>query len=510
MVMSPTKTKKVANLEADIVILGSGGGLVAAAAAVERGVTNIIVLEKQGELGGHSKMAQGLGACESPLQKREEIIADRDDCFKASMKFAHWAYVDPRVVRAYINKSGDTIRWFQEKGVHFDLKVRYLNQKFGSFHRPLKGKGPEYGRGAELIKVLTRECKEAGVKLLLRTRGKRIIRDAKGRVTGVVAAKGRKEFEIKARCVIIATGGFAGNRELLKKYCPDYSEGMHIREMSEHHTGDGLLMAAEAGAAISEHVSVYLEAPHPNYSDRGESLAASMKEPISGAIKEPNTVWVNKKGRRFVDEAAGLVIFETGNAAAMQPDRMVYTLFDDQIRQDWEAKGFITGRGWGKEERGQRVAVPGLQEVLQRRASEGEGSLVKVADSWEEIARWIGADPRVLKAEIKEYNSYCDHGYDAIFIKERRFLQPLRTPPYYAIRGITSLGGTTGGIKVNERMEVLDTKYDVIPGLYAAGVIADGWQGQTPCGEGAGGPLTFAMNSGRIAGESAAEYVLRK
>jgi fumarate reductase flavoprotein subunit len=269
-------------------------------------------------------------------------------------------------------------------------------------------------------------------------------------------------------------------------------------------------MAAEAGAAIADHVSVYLEAPHPNYSDPGESLAASMKEPISGAIKEPNTVWVNKKGKRFVDEAAGLIIFETGNAAAMQPDKIMYTLFDNQIRQDWEAKGFITGRGWDKEERGQRVAVPGLEEVLRRRAAKGGDTLVRIADSWDEIAKWIEADPEVLKAEIKEYNSYCDHGYDAIFDKERRYLLPLRTPPYYAIRGITSLGGTTGGIKVNERMEVLDTQYDVIPGLYSAGVIADGWHGQTTFSEGVSSPFSFAMNSGRIAGESAAEFVLGK
>ena len=498
------------NLEADIVILGSGGGLVAAAAAAEKGVKGIIMLEKQGVLGGHSRMAQGMGACESPLQKREEIIADKDDCFKAAMKFAHWAYVDPRVVRAHVNKSGDTIRWFMEKGIHFDLKVRYLDRKFGTFHRPLRGKGPGYGRGAEIIKVMNRECQQRGVKVLLRTRGKRLIRDASGRITGLVAVKSGKEFEIKTGCVIIATGGFAGNQELLKKYCPDYSEGMHIREMSEHHTGDGLLMAAEAGAAIAERISVYLEAPHPHYTNRGESLAASMKEPISGAIKEPNVVWVNKKGRRFVDEGAGLVIFETGNAAAMQPDRVMYTLFDDRIRQDWETGGFITGRGWGKEERGQRVAVPGLEEVLRRRAAEGGDTLVKIANSWEEIAAWIGADPTVLKAEINEYNSCCDHGYDAVFNKERRFLVPLLKPPYYAIRGITSLGGTTGGIKVNEHMGVLNTSYDPIPGLFAAGVIVDGWQGQTPCGEGVGGPFGFAMNSGRIAGENAAEFVLEK
>jgi fumarate reductase flavoprotein subunit len=505
--MKTAKTEKLDYLKANIVIIGSGGGLAAAAAAAEMGVTGIVVLEKQKILGGHSNWAQALYACESPLHREAQILDDRDENFKGAIRHAHWARVEPRLVRAYLNKSGDTIRWFREKGVNFDLKVHYINQTFGTGHFPLKGKGPEYGRGAELIKVLTRECQELGVEIFTGTRAKKIIRGNKGEVTGVAAEKSGQEFTIKTKSVIIATGGFAGNKELLKKYCPDYSEGMHVRELSEHHTGDGLIMAAEAGAAISDYITVYLEAPHPNYKNTRESLASSMKEPIAGIIKEPYTVWVNKKGRRFIDETAGFNLFESGNAGSRQPDRVLYSLFDDQIRQDVEEKGMLTGRGWGKEEKGQRIAVPGLEAVLKKRSVEGEDSLVKIADSWDDIADWIGAKPEVLKAEIEEYNTYCEHGYDQVFIKDRKHLRPLLKTPFYAIRCITSLGGTTGGIKVNERLEALDKNLDTIPGLYAAGVIADGWQGQTPAVESTGGPFTFAFNSGRIAGENAARFV---
>lgn len=509
--MSPRGTEKIENLEANIVIMGSGCGLAAAVAAAEKGVTGIVVLEKQGTLGGHSNIAQGLFACESPIQKRDNIIADRDECFRTLMRWHHWADVDPRIARAYINKSGDTIRWFQKKGVDFEIKMWYPNQKFRIFHWPLKGKGPEYGRGAELIKVLSRDCKELGVKLLLRTRGKRIIRDAKGNISGVVAVKGGKEFEIKTRSVIIATGTFAGNIELIKKLCPDsYYEGMHIWEGMRHHTGDGLLMAAEIGAAIADHIPMSGEGPSPNYPTMKGSLAADIKEPIAGIVKEPYTVWVNKKGKRFVDETAGFMLPESANALLRQPGKVMYTLFDDRIRQDMEETGLLIGRGWGRDEEGQRIALPGLEKTLQRRAGEGENSLVKIADSWDEMAHWIGADPKVLKAEIEEYNSCCDHGYDAIFAKERRFLLPLRKPPYYAIRCIGSAGGVGGGIKINERMEVLDTEDNTIPGLYAAGEAASGLHGRTYCGELCGSGLGFAMNSGRIAGENAAEFVLRK
>ena len=445
--MSQVKAEPLGNLKANLVIIGSGAGLVAAATASEMGIKDIVVLEKQKILGGHSNWAQGLFACESPLHREVQILDDRDDNYRNAMKAAQWARVEPRLVRAYLNKSGDTIRWFRNKGVNFDLKVHYLNHVFGTGHFPLKGKGPEYGRGAELIRILTRECLEAGVKILPNTRGKKIIRGRDGAVTGVAAEKGGREFTIKTKSVIIATGGFAGNTELLKKYCPDYLEGMHIRELSENHTGDGLIMAAEAGAAISDYITVYLEAPHPNYKNTGESLASSMKEPIAGIIKEPYTVWVNKKGRRFIDETAGLNLFEGGNAGARQPDHLIYSMFDDRIREDVEKNGMLTGRGWGKEEKGQRIAVPGLQAVLRKRSSEGADSLVKIANSWEEIANWTGADPEVLKTEIKEYNSFCEQGYDEVFVKDRKYLRPLLKPPFYAIRCITSLGGTTGGIK---------------------------------------------------------------
>jgi fumarate reductase flavoprotein subunit len=507
--MSPEK-EKIENMQADMVIIGSGGGLVAAVMAAEKGVKNIVVLEKQAIIGGHSNWAQGLEACDSAMQKAAQVAGDRDERFKQAMSAAHWDRIDPRIARAYLQKSGETIGWFQEKGVHFDLKVHAMGNSIHASHWPLKGKGPEYGRGAALIRALTREAKEQGITVMLRTRGKKILRDAQG-ITGVVAVKGGQEFEIKTGCVIIATGGFGGSKKLLKKYCAAYYDGMHIREMSEQHTGDGLLMAAEVGAAIPDQVAHYVEGPHPNYTDKKDSLSASIKEPISGIIKEPYTVWVNKKGRRFIDEGDGLRnFFECGNAILMQPDKVVYSLFDDQIRQNVEEHGMLVGRGWGKDENAQRMAVPGFEEVLRRRDAMGGDTLVKIADTLDELADWIGADPKVLKAEIEEYNSFCDHGYDAILGKDRKFLVPLRKPPYYAIRCITSLGGTLGGIKVNERMEVIDTQFNVIPGLLVAGVAADGWAPIHTGVMGLASAFGFAMNSGRIAGESAADYVLNK
>jgi len=350
------------------------------------------------------------------------------------------------------------------------------------------------------MKVLAKNCEDMGVQLLSGTSGKRILREAKGNITGVIAVKEGKEFQITTKSVIIATGGFGGNKELLKKYCPPYYDS--IRLLCLPLTGDGLLMAAETGAAIADSIPIIKEGPIP---DTGGFMKMGG---LGGIVKEPYTVWVNKKGRRFIDETAGFMVVESGNAILLQPDRVSYTLFDDQIRQNMEEKGLLMGRG--KHEDMERRGMPGLEKELQRKAKEHKGNLAKISDSWDGIAGWIGADPKVLKATIDEYNSFCDRGYDEVFAKNRRYLLPLRRAPYYAIRCCGGFIDTLGGIKVNEHMEVRDTQDKIIPGLYAAGVIADGFESDTPisyvlCGSTFG----FAINSGRIAGENAAKYVSR-
>jgi len=468
--MSSRGAAKPQDLEAELVIIGGGGaGLAAAVAAAEKGATGVIVLEKRGDLGGNTARATGLFACESPVQKKERIIADRDDLFKKSMKWAHWSRIDPRICRAFINKSGDTIRWLEEKGIEFDIRAPDPTQETRVWHCPK-------GRGAQLTKVLAEKCKDLGVQLLLRTSGKEILRGVKGNVTRVLAMREGEEFEIMTRNVIVTTGGFGGNKELLKKYCPAYYDGMPLRGLPL--TGDGLLMAAEVGAVIEDFVTLLKEGPRLD----------AHTWPLMGLVMEPSTIWVNKRGKRFIDEAAGFLPFESVNAILRQPDKLSYTLLDTKIRQDFEEK-------------------QDLERELKVEVAQGR---VQISDSWDGIANWIGANPKVLKDTVDEYNSFCDQGYDEVFAKDRRYLLPLRSAPYYAIRGLPVFLDTIGGIKINEHMEVLDNQDGPIPGLYAAGVIASGWESETYCGELLGSAFGFAINSGRIAGENAANYVFKE
>ncbi|MCL6476968.1 MAG: FAD-dependent oxidoreductase [Peptococcaceae bacterium] len=484
---------EVGNPAADLVIIGGGGaGLAAAAAAAEKGAKNVIVLEKRASTGGNSALAYGLFAAESPVQKRQMIHASKDDLFRVAMKWSHWR-INPRIVRAFIEKSGDTIRWLEEKGIRFGVFPLWINQ-LPVWHVP-------EGYGARLMKVLAGECKKLGVKVFLKAGAKKIVLNDQGDITGVLAAKDGDELIIAARSVIIATGGYGGNKELLKKYCPDYRDNMECVGIPNN--GDGLIMATEIGAATEGLGVLHLTGPslHTYQVTLRINTQPAMTIPLMGLALEPNTLWLNKEGRRFVDETIGFNHFESPNAAVRQPGNVTYTVFDSKIVRDMTEEGLIMCMGNpGK----MGVKLPGLEGQLRKYAAKGR---VKICDSWDEMAELIGADPEVLRATVDEYNAACDQGYDPVFAKDRRFLQPLRTPPYYAIECRTDFLDTIGGIKINEHMEVLDKQDRPIPGLYAAGVDAGGWESETYCAELAGSTLGFAINSGRIAGENAVKYL---
>lgn len=480
------------DLVADVTVVGGGGaGLAAALAAAEKGA-NVVVLEKHA-FGGNSALAWGIFAAESPVQKRAMIDCSRDYCFKTAMNFAHWR-INPRIVRALIDKSGDTIRWLEEKGLEFTCVPFYPNQ-IPTYHVPK-------GRGAALVKILIQKCGELGVQLLANTPAKKVLTSPKGEVTGVLAEQKGEELKIACQSVVIATGGYAGNKELLEKYCPNYRADME--RVGLPHKGDGLLMAIEAGAATEGLGAMLMGGPAA--SDKVFLKIGNppkvFKVHLMAIALEPYTVWVNKNGERFIDEAVGFNHYTSSNAVVRQPERVSYTLFDQKIVQAMTEEGLVLGMGLPEGAQGNRL--PGLERELRKLA---EKELVRVAESWDEIAGWIGADRKVLAAAIEEYNAGCDRGYDRIFAKDRRYLLPLRTPPYYAVKCHVSLLNTIGGIKVNEKMEVISTNGRPIPGLYAAGVDTGGWETETYCDVLSGHAFGFAVNSGRIAGENAADFV---
>jgi fumarate reductase flavoprotein subunit len=476
------KRTDIETLVAEVAVIGGGGGLAAAVAAAEKGA-KVILLEKRKKTGGNIALARGLLAAESPVQKRMKIDARKEELFKTAMNYAHWT-INPRIIRALMDKSGETIQWLEKMGVIFkDVPHSYTNQFPRIYHIP-------EGHGAKLAKVLLEKCENLDVEVLCETPAKRILTGKMGEVTGVLAVRKDKEIRINARGVIIATGGYSGNRELLKKYHPHYTDSLRLYGLPN--MGDGFYLATEAGAATEGLGTILAMGPLFEGSPYVHAIAM-----------ESNTVWVNKKGERFVNEAYE-VPSETANALNRQPDKISYTLLDEKIKRSFVEEGLIKGI----ESRFPiTTRMTDLEKYLQKDRESGK---VKISRSWKGIAEWIGADFGVLKNTIDEYNSYCDHGNDAMFYKDRRFLQPLLTPPFYALKCCQAFHGTIGGIKINHDMEVLDQHESRIAGLYAAGNDTGGWVSDTYCYVLTGTALAFAINSGRIAGENAAQYVSGK
>ena len=257
------------------------------------------------------------------------------------MEWCHWSKINPRIVRAYIDKSGDTIRWLEEKGIIFELLPMFPNQV------PLVRHAVK-GRSIEVIRILRKNCVDMGAKVLTRTSGKKILRDAKGNITGVVAETKDGEITIKTGCVIITTGGYANNRNMLKKYCSYYQDSM-TNDGVPSNMGDGIVMATEIGADTAGLGHMTLQGPNTDPQSSADYLNIDkmgtdgnpLKITIHNIGREPKTIWVNKQGRRFVDECYILKFFAYGNVIAEQPDGICYSLFDNKLRKIMEEQGLV-------------------------------------------------------------------------------------------------------------------------------------------------------------------------
>jgi fumarate reductase flavoprotein subunit len=485
--MKQTDIADIRNLKSDIVIIGAGGaGLAAAVTAAEKRAS-VIVLEKRNIPGGTTMFAEGPFAAESPTQRRLHINCTKDELFNIQMYYNHWT-LNAKQVREVINKSGDTIRWLEEKGIEFYMPMMYPNQSPMEWHNPKKG-------CPEIIRTFMKDCEQSGVvKVLFKTSAKKIIRDKAGKISGVIAKTGNTEITIETKCVIIATGGYGGNNRLIKKYNPTFNlSNIKFNMLKNMHDGDGLLMAFKIGADSEGLGKLILHGP------------VTEAHSAFGLAIEANSVWVNKNGERFMQESASFSPFESVNGLLRQPEQVCFSIFDEAFLQNALKNGLERPFQSSLHSRG---IMTRWDEELKKEAAQGR---MMISDSWDEIAKWIGTNPAKLKATIDEYNACCDKGHDDQFAKNPKNLKVLRTPPYYVVKCVPGILSTFGGIRTNHRMEVIDKAGLPIKGLYAAGNDAcGGFCGTTYNVRLAGAGCGFAFNSGRIAGENASKYVMER
>jgi fumarate reductase flavoprotein subunit len=407
------------------------------------------------------------------------------------MDYTHWR-VDARLVKAYIDKSASTIAWLEKMGVEFvDLEAYFPGANF-TWHLIKSGTGrPGPTASATMMRILTDRAKELGAQIFLQTPVKKILKE-KGRIVGMMAEdKDGETIQTNAKAVIIATGGFGDNPEWIKKYT-GYEWGRDIFSFRiPGLAGEGIRMAWEVGAAASE-MNMEIIYQMPGIQDVFFELSAIFRQP---------NLMVNLLGERFInEELLGNPTF-TGNAIARQKNRCAFVIFDEAARKYYEENGLDSVWSVVPVEK-----IVNFDGELKRALEQGHEN-VFVADSLEELASKTGINPDGLRETVDEYNKTCEQGYDDVLNKSHRYLKPVKQPKFYAGRFFPGAYGSLGGIKINHKTEVLTKDFEVIPGLYAAGVDACSIYGDSYVFVLPGNTMGFALNSGRIAGENAAKYV---
>lgn len=482
-------------LKADVVIIGTGTAGVAAAVAAAEGGASVIALEKGATTGGTGNMGWGLLAVESRMQRANQIGLTRESAFKIFMDYTHWR-VNARLVKAYIDKSASTIDWLEKMGVEFVAPAAYFAGSNFTWHRVKNSDGSTApGAVATMIKIMTDRVQELGAKIMLQTSAKKILKEG-GRVVGVMAEdRSGEDIRVDTKAVIIATGGFGNNPEMVKKYTGYDMDRDIFPFRIPGLFGEGIRMAWEAGAG-SEGMNMEIMYGMPDLGPDGPLGGP----PGVGVFRQPNLV-VNLHGERFMDEGImGNTTF-TGNAITRQKNRTAFNIVDAGIIEYFKAHEFDIIK----------VIDPGMkiddfEADIKLIRSEGNTHIFD-ADSLEELASKAGIDSDGLLRTVGEYNKACETGRDELFHKNPRYLRPVKKPKFYAGRLFPSAYGSLGGIKINYKTEVVTKDEDVIPGLFAAGTDACAIYGDSYVFVLPGNTMGFAVNSGRIAGENAAEYV---
>ncbi len=467
-------------MTADVVVVGAGcSGTAAALAAAETGA-KVITFEKRGVYGGTGVFSEGIMAVESSMQRDWNYGLTRDQAFKLVMDYGHWRG-NAKMVRAFIDKTASTIDWMKGYGVEFE-------KLFSNYPNGLYTWHIYKGRGAGWIGLFQKKYAELGQKLFLNTPVKSLLKED-GKVVGVVAQdKDGNKITVRSGAVIIATGGFGANPDMMKKYMRFPGVDGLAQGGKE---GDGIRMAWDAGAG-EDGVEVQASyRPGPKGVGTTNHVAASAKQPH---------LWLDPKGNRFCDETIMLIWPFAGNALERIGGKM-WVVYDQKTLTYMEKeKGIDLGVG---------VMVPVTTKLTKFEqewpAAEKAGWAVK-ADSLDALAKKTGMDPATLKATVDEYNGFAAIRHDGQFAKDPQYLREVKTGPFYAIQMVATSLGTLGGIKGNEKFEVVKPNGDKIPGLYAVGNDMGGMYGDSYDLLMAGSTIGWAVNSGRIAAENAVKY----
>lgn len=451
--------KTPVTLDCDVVVVGAGGaGLTAAVRATQEGA-KVLVLEKMPMVGGNSLKASGGMNCANTKFQEAAGITDSGvkEFIEDTMNGGHQLN-DISLVTTLAENSAEAVEWLESIGAPLP-KVAATG---GTTHKYLHS--PEDGSpvGSYLVAKLSEEAEKQGIEIMLNTTATEILMD-NGAACGVKAEDSEHEYTVNAKAVILATGGFGSNFELMCSYNPSL-----VNAVTTNHpgaTGDGIMMAEAVGAATVDMEQIQL---HPTVYQATSML-------VSEKMRSLGAILVNQEGKRFCND---LSTRDAVSAAELeQTGGYAYIIFDQNLVDHNKSAQEYINKGM---------------------AASGE--------SYEELAQNMGLVDDAIAAFVQTmdtWNKAVADGADEEFGRNNGMDDDLSTAPFYAIQIAPGIHHTMGGIKINTNAEVISTDGNVIPGLFAAGETTGGVHGGNRIG---GNAVCDFVVFGRIAGLDAAEY----
>jgi fumarate reductase flavoprotein subunit len=476
----------------DVVVVGAGAsGLSCAVQAAKNGLS-CAILEKEEHTGGSSAFAEGHAAFESDEQIKRGINVTKDQAFNTYLDYSHWRADAPLVSRFVENAATTIVKMRDEVGaVYEDVTVTALDQpgELTTWHLP-------EGEVARVIELLEADARRRGVDVFLSTAATQILKDEGGKVVGLLAKDvDGQEVRLGAKAVVIGTGGFAANPEMLDKYTKYKIGQKMINVGGQGNTGDGITMVLEAGG--TEHNSIGCLLLFPLLRDK------TITSHTNCTGMQPY-FWVNAEGRRFIDEVVGMSFGNAGDVVAALPGAFYWNIIDQATIRHLVEDGNEIGLGIYVRNNERMVNLP--TEIEADAADPGRTNVVGGA-TIEELAERMGLDPAVLRSEVDAYNELCEAGVDSRFHKPSKFLRPVAEAPFYAIKMETGIMISMGALKIDEHMRCLDASGQPVPGLYSVGCDAGGLFGESYALPIPGSANGFALTSGWLAADDIAEAI---
>ena len=497
-------TAEDSTVDADVVVVGAGGaGMTAAITAAGEG-KSVVILESQSMVGGNSVRATGgmnagktvyqdenefgeSAGVEKTLKTAAEKYADNETITALAKTVSEqWAAYqanptgyfdsvelmeldtmiggkginDPELVETLCANSADAIDWLDEHGITLHDVSSFGGASVKRIHRPVNAEGKTVSVGSYMIPLLEENCKKAGVQILLNTTANEILTDANGAAAGIKATGSTGEtVTVNAKAVVLTTGGFGANLDMVVKYKPELKGFMTTNAAGIQ--GQGIEMAQAIGAATVDMDQIQI---HP-------TVEANTAALITEGLRGDGAVLINAEGKRFIDEVgtrdvvSAAEIAQTGSYSWLVVDQAMVD--NSSVIQGYIKKGYtVTGA------------------------------------TYEELAKAMGVDEAALAETMNNWNGYVEAKNDPDFGRTS-FANPLNTAPYYAIKVTAGVHHTMGGLKINPNTEVLNENGEVIPGLFAAGEVTGGVHGANRLGGNAVADFTVF---GRIAGQAASDY----